>query len=279
MLVTAAELRPPRVELDAAAGIEAWIDTYHAVRGLTAHNNCVFLTDSAVGQREEHNLRHLITNLGDDAPRERVIPFLTAKHSLDYCVAYADQAWEYGFRSLVVVGGDTTVGPSRCVPRGWNLRQLIRARQPDIELGGWANPTKNAARQVGHLLESHVAADFYLTQVVSHHNLSGVERFLAESERRGLELPGVFGVFYYRSGNQRTLDNLARFLPVPREQLVDEFAFGGGQMSSQNVNWVAAEDDGGDSLLPALIALAIAASVGGFFLFSIYNEREEDLEE
>ena len=62
-------------------------------------------------------------------------------------------------------------------------------------------------------------------------------------------------------------------------QLVDEFAFGGGQMSSQNVNWVAAEDDGGDSLLPALIALAIAASVGGFFLFSIYNEREEDLEE
>ena len=62
-------------------------------------------------------------------------------------------------------------------------------------------------------------------------------------------------------------------------QLVDEFAFGGGQMSSQNVNWVAAEDDGGNSPLPALIALAIAASVGGFFLFSIYNEREEDLEE
>ena len=62
-------------------------------------------------------------------------------------------------------------------------------------------------------------------------------------------------------------------------QLVDEFAFGGGQMSSQNVNWVAAEDDRGNSPLPALIALAIAASVGGFFLFSIYNEREEDLEE
>ena len=62
-------------------------------------------------------------------------------------------------------------------------------------------------------------------------------------------------------------------------QLVDEFAFGGGQMSSQSVNWVAAEDAGGNSSLPALIALAIAASVGGFFLFSIYNEREDDLEE
>ena len=62
-------------------------------------------------------------------------------------------------------------------------------------------------------------------------------------------------------------------------QLVDEFAFGGGQMSSQSVNWVASEDGGGNSPLPALIALAIAASVGGFFLFSIYNEREDDLEE
>jgi hypothetical protein len=41
----------------------------------------------------------------------------------------------------------------------------------------------------------------------------------------------VFGVFYYRSGNQRTLDNLARFLPVPREQLVDEF--GGGATAEQ----------------------------------------------
>src|SRR5262245_28479898 len=28
------ELRPPRAELDAAAGMDAWIDTYHAVRGL-----------------------------------------------------------------------------------------------------------------------------------------------------------------------------------------------------------------------------------------------------
>jgi hypothetical protein len=50
-------------------------------------------------------------------------------------------------------------------------------------------------------------------------------------------------------------------------------------MSSQSVNWVAAEDTGGNSPLPALIALAIAASAGGFFLFSIYNEREDDLEE
>ena len=28
----AAELRPPRAELAAEAGMDAWIDTYHAVR-------------------------------------------------------------------------------------------------------------------------------------------------------------------------------------------------------------------------------------------------------
>ena len=223
---TAVELRPPRAQLDAAAGIEAWIDTYHAVRSLTNQNNYVFLTDSAVGQREEHNLRHLVTNLGDDAPREQVVPFLTAKHSLEYCLAYADRAWEHDFRSLVVVGGDTTVGPKRCVSRGWELRRLIRDRQPGLDLGGWVNPMKDATRQVGYLLESHVAADFYLTQVVSHYDMSNVDQFLAESARQGLNLPGLFGVFYYRSGNPRTLDSLARFLPVPRERLTEEFASG-----------------------------------------------------
>ena len=206
--------------------MDAWIDTYHAVRSLTHRDTYVFLTDSAVGEREEHNLRHLVANLGDDAPRERVVPFLTAKHPHDYCLAYVDRAWEHGFRSLVVVGGDATVGPPRCVERGWELRRLIRDRQPDLQLGGWANPHKDAVEQVGYLLEPHVTADFYLTQVVSHYDLSGVERFLDEGRRRGLTLPGLFGVFYYRSGNRRTFDTLARFLPVPGEGLLREFSGG-----------------------------------------------------
>ena len=62
-------------------------------------------------------------------------------------------------------------------------------------------------------------------------------------------------------------------------QLVDELSFGGGQMSSQNVNWTVVNDEDGSTLLPALIALAIATAVGGYLLFSIYNEREEDPEE
>ena len=57
-------------------------------------------------------------------------------------------------------------------------------------------------------------------------------------------------------------------------QLVDEFAFGGGEMKSQSINWTMADDDEDTTIIPALIALAIAASVGGYFLLSIYNERE-----
>ena len=50
--VIAAELRPPRAELETAASMDAWIDTYHAVRGLTRAGTFVFLTDSAVGSKK-----------------------------------------------------------------------------------------------------------------------------------------------------------------------------------------------------------------------------------
>lgn len=224
--VVAAELRPPRAELATAASMDAWIDTYHAVRGLTRRGTFVFLTDSAVGLREEDNLRHLVTNLGSDVPRSHVVPFLTCKHSAEYCLAYADRARQNGFESLVILGGDRHVGPARCVEHAWQLREMIRARDSDLSLGGWANPHADPAAQVGHLLDARVTAEFYLTQIVSHHSRSAVERFLAESTRRGLALPGMFGLFYYRSANRTTLETLRAFLPVPMEKLSAEFAQG-----------------------------------------------------
>ena len=98
------ELRPPRAELEAAAGMDAWIDTYHAIRSLTRHAVRVMVTDSAVGAQEENNLRHLVANLGDSVGRHKVIPFLTTKHSLEFCLAYADQAVHNGFPAIVVLG-------------------------------------------------------------------------------------------------------------------------------------------------------------------------------
>jgi hypothetical protein len=224
--VIAAELRPPRAELAAAASMDAWIDTYHAVRGLTRTGTFVFLTDSAVGLKEEDNLRHLVINLGSDVPRSHVIPFLTCKHTAEYCLAYADRARHNGFESLVILGGDKQVGPPRCVEHAWQLREMVRAREAELALGGWANPHADAAAQVQHLLDDRVTAEFYLTQIVSHHSRPAVERFLAEGQRRGLVLPGLFGVFYYRSANPRTLEMLREFLPVPVDELRAEFAAG-----------------------------------------------------
>ena len=224
--VIAAELRPPRAELEAAASRDAWIDTYHAVRSLARDGTFVFLTDSAIGSREEDNLRHLVINLGTDVPRAGVVPFLTCKHPLEFCLAYADRAHHHGFEALVVLGGDKSLGPPRSVDHAWQLREEIRQRVPNLALGGWANPHAEAAAQVGHLLDEHVHAEFYLTQIVSHHSREKVERFLEEGQRRGLSLPGLFGVFYYRSANPKTLAALKGFLPVPIEELTREFAEG-----------------------------------------------------
>jgi 5,10-methylenetetrahydrofolate reductase len=224
--VIAAELRPPRAELEASASMDAWIDTYHAVKRLTAGGTHVFLTDSAVGSKEEDNLRHLVINLGADVPRSSIVPFLTCKHTLEHSLAYADRAHQHGFDALVVLGGDKNVGPPRCVEHAWQLREEIRRRVPDLSLGGWANPHTDPATQVGHLLAERAHAEFYLTQIVSHHSRTSVERFLTEARRRGLSLPVLFGVFYYRSANTKTLTALAGFLPVPVEELTREFADG-----------------------------------------------------
>ncbi len=225
-MVVTAELRPPRADLGSAAGIDAWIDTYHAVKSLVRRERFVFLTDSAVGLREEDNLRHLMINLGSDVPRSHVIPFLTCKHPLDYCLNYADRAWDAGFDTLVILGGDRHVGPPRCVEHAWELRKHIRARVPGLALGGWANPHADAARQVEYVLDPEFTGEFYLTQIVSHHDAEAVGRFMNEAARRGLETPGVFGVFYYRSANAKTLNTLKEFLPVPVEGLMREFGEG-----------------------------------------------------
>jgi 5,10-methylenetetrahydrofolate reductase len=224
--VFAAELRPPRAELASREGMDAWIDTYHAVKRLTQRGTFVFLTDSAVGADEEDNLRHLVINLGRDVPRERVVPFMTVKHTLDYCLSYAERARQSGFPDLVVLGGDKALGIPRCVEHAWQLREMIRRRDTTLALGGWANPLTDPERQADFLTAGNLHAEFYLTQVVSHHHAAQVRRFVEVTNHRGVALPCVFGVFYYRSANPRTLEALSAFLPVPAEQLTREFEGG-----------------------------------------------------
>jgi hypothetical protein len=224
--LAAVELRPPRTGLSPADSMELWIDMYHSIQRLARRDTVMFLTDNAVGLSEEENLAHLTANLASDVDPRQIVPFLTSKHSIDYCLMYASRAASNGFQALTVLGGDHTAGPPRCVPHARELRSLIRGRVPSLDLGGWANPHRPAEEQVDFLLDQRFEAEFYLTQVVSHHSIGAVERFLKQTRRRGVPYPGVFGVFLYRSANPRTLAKLNDFFPVPAEELTREFAGG-----------------------------------------------------
>ena len=125
-----------------------------------------------------------------------------------------------------MLGGDKHVGPPRVFEHAWQLRQAIRAREPKLTLGGWANPNAAASGQVDYLQAHDFTAEYYLTQIVSHHTVAPVAAFIEESARRGLTIPGLFGVFYYRSAKPKTLATLGRFLPVPAEDLTKEFEAG-----------------------------------------------------
>jgi hypothetical protein len=186
----------------------------------------VFLTDNAVGLSEEENLAHLTANLAGDVDPRRIVPFLTSKHSIEYCLMHASRAASHGFEALTVLGGDHTAGPPRCVPHARELRALIRRRVPQLDLGGWASPHRSAEEQVSFLLDERFEAEFYLTQIVSHHSVRAVERFVNEARRRNVPYPGVFGVFLYRSASPNTLRRLADFFPVPAAELTREFESG-----------------------------------------------------
>lgn len=79
---------------------------------------------------------------------------------------------------------------------------------------------------MNYLLDNHFEADFYLTQIVSHHSIGAVEQFLTEARQRGVPYPAVFGVFLYRSANPATLKKLGDFFPVPAAELTREFESG-----------------------------------------------------
>ena len=220
------ELRPPPSDLGYASGVDAWIDPHHSISRLAKSNVFVFLTDDAVGAREEENLGHLASNLGHDVPFSQLVPFLTSKHELEYCLKYAERADASGFKALAVLGGDQNPGLPRCFPHAFQLRQRIRQHLPKMLLGGWANPHRDASEQVEFVADRGFCADFYLTQVVSHHSIQAVEAFLQEAGRQRVEIPGVFGVFYYRSARPETLERLGRFFPVPSAEITHDFDSG-----------------------------------------------------
>lgn len=217
------EMCPPRMDLPLEQSVDAWIESNQLMRKITSLGRFVFMTDGAIGRREEPNLRHVTINLGSEAERSRIIPILTTKHSLEYCLEFAKRSYTLGFTSLVVLGGDKSDVTPRCVEHAYELRRLIRQSVPGITLGGWASP-HGGPRQVEFMLHPEYSADFYLAQIVSHYQTRAVDEFLNETARLGVKIPGIFGVFYYRSANAKTFAILSKFLPVPVEELKRDFA-------------------------------------------------------
>src|SRR5215467_4485205 len=217
------EMCPPRTDLPLEQSVDAWIESNQLMRKITSLGRFVFLTDGAIGRREEFNLRHVTINLGAEADRSHIIPILTTKHSLDYCLEFAQRSYTLGFTSLVVLGGDKSDDTPRCVEHAYELRRLIRQRVPGITLGSWASP-HGGRRQVEFMLHPEYSADFYLAQIVSHYQQQAMDEFVNETERLGVKIPGIFGVFYYRTANPKTFDMLSKFLPVPVNELIRDFA-------------------------------------------------------
>ena len=232
-------------------GMDAWIDTYHAVRALTRQDVAAFLTDSAVGTQEENNLRHLVTNLGRDMPRDRVVPFLTTKHSLDFCLSYAEQAWQHGFPALVVLGGDRSRGRPRCVEHAWQLRREIKPREPRLTLGGWANPYGDPVRAAELSRRRPVHR-----RVLPHPDREPPQRRACRAIRRGraagegwtgCRACSACSTIAARTPGRSKV--LSRFLPVPAESLAAEFAAGATPVDICARTLRAMMDVGGAALL------------------------------
>jgi 5,10-methylenetetrahydrofolate reductase len=219
------EMCPPRVDLPLEQSVDAWIDSKRLMRKITSLGRYLFMTDGAIGRREEPNLRHVTINLGPQADLSRIVPILTTKHSLEYCLEFAQRCYMMGFTSLVVLGGDKSDNTPRCVEHAYELRQLIRQAVPGLMLGGWASP-HGGKRQVEFMIHPEYSADYYLAQIVSHYQTRATDEFINETERLGVKIPGIFGVFYYRTPNPRTFAMLSKFLPVPVDELTRDFAAG-----------------------------------------------------
>ena len=216
--VFAAELRPPRAELATQRG-HGRVDR-HVSRGPAADARRARTCSSPTApsaRRRKTTCGTWSLNLGNDVPRDRIVPFLTSKHPT--------RVPPFIRRARAPERVQRARGARRRQERRrrrdasstrGSSRKLLRDRDRTLALGGWANPHGDPDRQVDFLDGARFPrrvlpdADRQPSRPSSRWRASSRRR-----ARRHLTLPGVFGVFYYRSANPRTLDALRAFLPVP----------------------------------------------------------------
>ena len=171
---------------------------------------------------------------------------------------------------------------------GWENQVVVDSGTPSI---GWVslgavddngNPTENvsvgSSANMAAVIENTGSAAASLA--INCEDVStGSTAQISPSFPNALVSPGerVTIPFSWRVTVEGT-DSLSCRILTPT-QLVEEFSFGGGQMSSSNIEWTEAEEEGVSTIIPALIALIVAAGVGGYLLLSIYTNTDEEGEE
>ena len=154
-----------------------------------------------------------------------VVPFLTCKHPMDYCLAYADRAHQHGFDALVVLGGDKHVGPPRCVEHAWQLRNEIRSapRRWHSAAGRIRTPIpRRRSASARRACERRVLPDAdRLASRARRWRSSWTRKSGAARDRRG-----CFGCSTTVSANPRTLDVLKQLPSCSRRRAEGEFGAG-----------------------------------------------------
>ena len=162
--LVAVELRPPRAGLDAAAGIDAWIDLNHALRRLTGEGRFVFLTDDAVGVGEEESLGHLDANLDPERSGYKSAHFLPARNPHELLLKLKVDRAVLGGTHLTDDDRNVTGNMFRYYAFNPAARHSVNPRTPAllVEMGYISNPADRR-----FLLDSLAPAQLVAAGIIS----------------------------------------------------------------------------------------------------------------
>ena len=165
----------------------------------------------------------------------------------------------------------------------WEQEVWVRTGTPMIE---WVSLTPMG--EDGILGEASIGDSVNVEAVISNSGTaaaslaigckdsSGVEAQVSPQFPNAIIEPGTERTISFSWRSSSTGEDYLNCRVLTPTQLVEESAFGGGEMETSNLSWIDSSDDTGDerSILPALIVVLISAAIGGHFLFRIYREDE-----
>lgn len=165
----------------------------------------------------------------------------------------------------------------------WEQEVWVRTGTPMIE---WVSLTPMG--EDGILGEASIGDSVNVEAVISNSGTaaaslaigckdsSGVEAQVSPQFPNAIIEPGTERTISFSWRSSSTGEDYLNCRVLTPTQLVEESAFGGGEMETSNLSWIDSSDDNGGerSILPALIVVLISAAIGGHFLFRIYREDE-----